>query len=67
MSLIAKRGILFRAKTYQPGDTLPADNTRMVEAWLEAGSAEWSEGALPAKEPEEKPKTEAKKAKKGKK
>lgn len=40
--LIAKAYILHQSKMYQPGDELPYDE-HMVGAWLEAGSAEWSD------------------------
>lgn len=39
--LIAKRAILLGCKTYEIGDTLPAADERMVNAWLAAGSAEF--------------------------
>ena len=73
MSLIAKIPILYRSTQFKPGDILPADNSRMVEAWLEAGSAAWDEAAAapeapagepaedPAEEPAEKPKPAKKK------
>lgn len=38
--LIAKRAILLGCKTYEIGDTLPAADERIVNAWLAAGSAE---------------------------
>lgn len=40
--LIAKRAILLGCKTYEIGDTLPAADERMVNAWLAAGSAEFA-------------------------
>lgn len=40
--LIAKRAVLYGARMYQPGDTLPAGDTKMVAAWLRAGSAAWN-------------------------
>lgn len=38
--LIALRPVLYQGRMYEEGETLPAYDTRMVEAWLEAGSAE---------------------------
>lgn len=40
--LIAKRPVLYLGRMYDPGDTLPANDQRMVTAWLNAKSAEWS-------------------------
>ena len=37
--LKAKLPVLYRSKQYRAGDTLPADDVAMVEAWIEAGSA----------------------------
>lgn len=57
MILTAKRPILYRSKQYKIGEQLPADNKAMVDAWLEADSAEWKDEAkdAPAKiEPEAK-------------
>lgn len=39
--LIAKRAILYGSRMYDPGDTLPANDERMVNAWLKAKSAEF--------------------------
>lgn len=39
--LIAKRAILLGCKMHEIGDTLPAADERMVNAWLAAGSAEF--------------------------
>lgn len=39
--LIAKRPILYGSRMYETGDTLPANNERMVNAWLAAESAEF--------------------------
>ena len=41
MRLVAKSPILYRSKQYKIGEQLPADNQAMVDAWLEAESAEW--------------------------
>lgn len=38
--LTAKRPILYGGRMYEAGDVLPAQDQRMVTAWLEAGSAE---------------------------
>ena len=43
MILKATRPVLLRNTQYRTGDTLPADNELMVEAWLEAGSAVWTD------------------------
>ena len=37
--LKAVRTILFRNQVYNPGQLLPDDDSAMVAAWLEAGSA----------------------------
>lgn len=47
--LIARLPVLYRSIQYRAGDTLPADNADMVQAWLDAGSAFWHED-----DPEEK-------------
>ena len=39
--LIAKRPILHLAKLYHVGDELPTSDPVMLDAWLDAGSAEW--------------------------
>ncbi len=41
--LKALRPILYRSTLYGVGDQLPSDDTAMVEAWIEAGSAAWSD------------------------
>lgn len=41
--LTALRPILYLARQYKAGDSLPVNNTEMVEAWIAAGSAEWKE------------------------
>ena len=38
--LRAKRPVLYQGRMYNPGEALPASDTKMVAAWLEAGSAE---------------------------
>lgn len=40
-ALIAKRPILHLAKLYHVGDELPTSDPVMLDAWLDAGSAEW--------------------------
>lgn len=40
--LIAQRPVLYLGRTYQAGDTLPANDERMVTAWLKAKTAAWS-------------------------
>lgn len=35
--------ILYRSTLYGVGDQLPSDDTSMVDAWIEAGSAVWSD------------------------
>lgn len=42
-NLIAVYPILFRSKQYKPGDILPADDSKMVQAWIGANTAEWQE------------------------
>ena len=39
--LVALRPILFRGRQYQTGDRLPADDQKMVEAWIQYKSAKW--------------------------
>ncbi len=46
--LIAKRPILYGSRMYEAGDTLPANDQRMVDAWLAAESAEFIDPELPA-------------------
>ena len=41
-ALTAKRAVLYQGRMYEPGDVLPAGDSRMVEAWLQAESAEWT-------------------------
>lgn len=52
MKLIATRAIRFVGGEYDASQELPQDNPVWVAAWLEAGSAVWSDGAEPeAEEP----------------
>lgn len=39
--LIANRPIQYMGRTYDRGETIPAHDGRMVDAWLKAGSAKW--------------------------
>ena len=43
--LIAKRPVLYMGMMYQVGDSLPAQDGRMVEAWTRAGTAAWADTA----------------------
>lgn len=53
-ALTAKRAVLYQGRMYEPGDTLPAGDIKMVEAWLQAESAEWTgEDQKPAQEGQE--------------
>ena len=44
MELVATYPILYRSHQYEVVDSLPADDESMVQAWLDAGTAVWSEG-----------------------
>lgn len=55
--LIAKKSILFENRIYAPGDKLPAHNSVMVEAWLEAGTAVWIDNETVDTKPKARPKT----------
>lgn len=58
-ALTAKRAVLYQGRMYEPGDILPAGDSRMVEAWLEAESAEWTgEAQEPAQEAQGGPETD---------
>ena len=35
-ALTAKRAVLYQGRMYEPGDALPAGDSKMVEAWLQA-------------------------------
>ena len=53
-ALTAKRAVLYQGRMYEPGDALPAGDRKMVEAWLQAESAEWTgEDQKPAQEGQE--------------
>ena len=48
-ALTAKRAVLYQGRMYEPGDALPAGDSKMVEAWLE-----WTgEDQKPAQEGQE--------------
>ena len=53
MSLVALRPILYRSTQYKEGDVLPADDPKMVEAWVDAGSAGWADEDEPKAKPAE--------------
>ena len=41
--LVARVPILYRSTMYGVGGQLPSEDQIMVEAWIEAGSAAWSD------------------------
>ncbi len=43
-TLVALYPILYHSHQYKIGDELPANDPEMVAAWLEAGTAEWTDG-----------------------
>lgn len=43
MELIATHPILYHAKQYQVGQSLPTNDADMTKAWIEAGTAVWQE------------------------
>lgn len=47
MKLIATYPILYRSSQYEVGDSLPADDQSMVQAWLDAKTAVWQEDEKP--------------------
>lgn len=51
MSLKALRPVLYQSTQYKAGDDLPGGNADMVAAWIESGSAAWTD-ADPEPEPE---------------
>lgn len=53
--LTALYPILYLSHQYKVGDVLPANDLGMVEAWLQAGTAAWSQPA--GKSPKAKPRT----------
>lgn len=48
--LIAIYPILYLSKQYEVGDELPANDLKMVEAWLDAETAEWKSASVDAEE-----------------
>lgn len=56
MKLIAKVPILYFAHLYQIGDELPLQDQTMVDAWMEAGTAERLEDGQEQKKPAKRPK-----------
>lgn len=51
MKLIAIYPILYRSTQYKVGQSLPADDEKMVKAWIGAGTAEWREDSGEEKKP----------------
>ena len=49
--LIAKRAVLYQGRQYEPGEPLPAYDTKMVDAWLRAGTAKLVSDAKPEETP----------------
>lgn len=49
--LIAIYPILYRSTQYKVGQSLPADDKEMVQAWIGAGTAEWREDSEEEKKP----------------
>lgn len=43
MELVATYPILYRSHQYEIGESLPADDAKMVHAWLDAGTAVWQD------------------------
>ena len=41
--LIARRPIQYMGRTYKCGEAVPTENPQMVEAWLRADSAVWTD------------------------
>ena len=44
--LIATYPILYLATQYEIGDEIPANNPKMVDAWIKAGTAKWQEDEI---------------------
>ena len=40
--LIAQRPIQYMGRTYERGEAIPAQDPKMVAAWLKANSAAWT-------------------------
>lgn len=43
MKLIATYPILYQSTQYEVGQSLPANDQSMVQAWLDAGTAKWQQ------------------------
>lgn len=43
MKLIATYPILYQSTQYEVGQSLPASDQNMVQAWLDAGTAKWQQ------------------------
>lgn len=46
--LIAKNPVLYQGRTFAPGEALPAQDPRMVKAWLDGNTAEWQNSTASA-------------------
>lgn len=46
--LIAKNPVLYQGRTFAPGEALPAQDPRMVKAWLAGNTAEWQNSTASA-------------------
>lgn len=49
MKLIAIYPILYRSHQYEIGEELPADDSEMVQAWLDAKTAVWQDSTSQVK------------------
>lgn len=49
MNLIALRPVLYNAHQYDMGESLPVNDSEMVELWIAAGTAVWKDEAEPEK------------------
>ena len=57
--LIATYPILYLSKQYEVGDELPANDPKMVKAWLEAKTAVWKDSSSDTEEDSDTEKAEA--------
>ncbi len=53
--VIATRPILYEGRQFVAGEVLPCHDSKMVNAWLEAGSAKREVEKKPDSKPEQKP------------
>ena len=53
--VIATRPILYEGRQFVAGEVLPCHDSKMVKAWLEAGSAKRKVEQKPDSKPEQKP------------